>query len=94
LIGTQFEARTPHTITKIGRLFEELDQIRKTGVAFDHEEHTLGISAAGIALLDALANPIAISVPVPTQRFDDAKDHIADRLLETKHALQDLVQSR
>ncbi len=94
LIGAEFEARTPHTITKIGRLFEELDQIRKTGVAFDHEEHTLGISAAGIALLDALANPIAISVPVPTQRFDDAKDHIAERLLETKHALQDLVQSR
>jgi DNA-binding IclR family transcriptional regulator len=58
------------------------------------EEHTPGISAAGIALLDTLGNPIAISVPVPTQRFDEAKELIAERLLETKHALQDLVESR
>ena len=94
LIGKSYEARTDTTITTSTKLLAELEQIRKDGVAFDREEHTPGISAAGIALMDALGNPIAISVPVPTQRFDEAKELIAERLLETKHALLDLVESR
>ena len=92
LLGTSFEARTPDTLTGIKALLADLDEVRKTGVAFDLEEHTIGISAAGISVLDALGNPMAISVPVPTQRFGDARELIAERLLETKHALHDLVQ--
>ena len=91
-MGAAFEARTPHTITQIKPLLEDLDRIRKTGVAFDREEHTLGVSAAGICVPDMLGNQMAISVPVPTQRFGEAEELIAERLLETKHALQDLVQ--
>jgi len=94
LIGKTYDARTENTITTSAKLLAELDQIRKDGVAFDMEEHTPGISAVGIALMDALGNPIAISVPVPTQRFDEARELIAERLLETKHALLDLVESR
>ena len=45
--------------------------VRKTGVAFDREEHTLGICAAGVALRDLLGNYVAISVPVPAQRFSE-----------------------
>ena len=92
LMGVTFEARTPHTLTQIKPLLEDLDRIRKTGVAFDREEHTLGVSAAGICVPDMLGNQMAISVPVPTQRFGEAEELIAERLLETKHALQDLVQ--
>ena len=92
LLGRSFEARTPRTVTSLEALLEDLDRVRKTGVAFDHEEHTIGISAAGISVMDSLGNPMAISVPVPTQRFDDAHELIAERLLETKHALRDLVQ--
>ena len=92
LLGTSYEARTPQTITSLADLLADLDQIRKTGVAFDREEHTVGVSAAGISVLDALGNPMAMSVPVPTQRFGDAQELIAERLLETKHALHDLVQ--
>ncbi len=62
--------------------------MRKTGVAFDREEHTLGISAAGVALRDLLGNYVAISVPVPTQRFERHHGQIANRLLATKRAIE------
>ena len=39
----------------------------------DREEHTLGICAAGVALHDPLGNAVAISVPVPSQRFQTVR---------------------
>ena len=62
--------------------------MRRTGVAFDREEHTLGICAAGVAMHDPLGNAVAISVPVPTQRFVNRQAHIAERLLATKRAME------
>ncbi len=88
LVGPRLKARTPRTITSLPRLLKELKAVRKTGVAFDHEEHTLGICAAGIALRDPIGNDIAISVPVPAHRFYDQERTIAERLLATKRALE------
>lgn len=88
LIGRSFEARTPKTLTRIDALIADLKAVRKGGVAFDREEHTLGICAAGIVLQDRLGNPVAISVPVPSQRFQSRQDVIADKLIATKRALE------
>ena len=88
LIGTHYEARTPKTLTRIDELLADLQAARKTGVAYDREEHTLGICAVGVALQDPLGNTVAISVPVPSQRFHHQHAHIAERLLATKHAMQ------
>src|SRR5262249_16247797 len=99
LIGTTYERRTPKTLTplhrllndptppRLGRLIKDLSLVRQCGVAFDREEHTLGICAAGVVTRDPLGNSIAISVPVRAQRFYDRQAHIADRLLATKRAL-------
>jgi DNA-binding IclR family transcriptional regulator len=92
LLGRSYEARTPNTITNLDDLLAELEVVRTTGVAFDREEHTQGVSAAGIALSDPLGNPLAISVPVPSQRFAEAEETIARRLLDAKHALEALAQ--
>jgi DNA-binding IclR family transcriptional regulator len=88
LIGKTYAARTPHTITKLDALLTELKTVRANGVAFDHEEHASGICAAGVALHDPLGNAVAISVPVPTQRFTGREKEIADGLIATKHALE------
>jgi len=89
LIGRVYEPRTPNTITRIDALREELAKIRaNNGVAFDCEEHTLGVCAAGVALRDPLGNSVAISVPVPSQRFRAQQDHIGARLLATKRAME------
>ena len=88
LIGKSFEARTPNTLTKLNALLADLRLARKTGIAYDREEHTVGICAVGIALQDPFGNPVAISVPVPTQRFQAQRSVIAERLLATKHAME------
>jgi len=88
LIGRAFEQRTPNTRTRIDALLADLAAVRHTGVAYDREEHTLGISAAGVALRDPLGNSVAISVPVPAQRFADQEALIAERLLATKRAME------
>lgn len=88
LIGRSYEPRTTKTMTKLSALLADLRAVRKTGVAYDREEHTLGICAVGTALFDPLGNPVAISVPVPSQRFNDLHATIAKRLLATKRAMQ------
>jgi DNA-binding IclR family transcriptional regulator len=88
LIGTSYEQRTPRTVTRLDDLLRDLKTVRRTGVAIDREEHTQGICAAGIITRDPLGNIVAISVPVPAQRFAKHQRDIAARLLATKEALE------
>ncbi|HST55192.1 MAG TPA: IclR family transcriptional regulator [Solirubrobacteraceae bacterium] len=69
LLPVRLERMTHNTITSRTALLEQLEQIRGQGVAYDYEEHTEGICAAGAAIFDAAGPAAAISVPVPTPRF-------------------------
>jgi DNA-binding IclR family transcriptional regulator len=80
LIGRRFAARTPHTLTTFAALLRDLREVRRTGIAVDRQEHTLGICAAGIAMLDDMGNTLAISVPVPVHRFADSEARIVAAL--------------
>jgi DNA-binding IclR family transcriptional regulator len=93
LIGRAYETRTPKTLQRIDALLAELKIARRTGIAYDREEHTLGVCAVGVALHDPLGNAVAISVPVPTQRFPDRHPMIAERLMATKRALESRMNS-
>jgi len=88
LIGTSYERRTPRSLTRFEELLRDLKSVRKTGVAIDREEHTRGICAAGVVTRDPLGNAVAISVPVPAQRFYEHQRHITARLRATKEALE------
>ncbi len=63
-------------------LAREIDEVRRTGVAFDRDEHTAGISAAGIATRLSGGHIVAISVPAPTERFRANESVIVDALRE------------
>jgi DNA-binding IclR family transcriptional regulator len=69
IIPARLERFTPTTITRRSELLAELDLIAESGVAFDHEEHSEGICAAGIAISDFSRRISAVSVPMPAQRF-------------------------
>jgi DNA-binding IclR family transcriptional regulator len=84
LLPGRLKRYTATTITSPALLMRELDEIRKKGVAFDREEHTVGISAAGIALRDPSGDFAALTVPMPTQRFLEAEEDVARALLEVK----------
>nr|WP_172689817.1 IclR family transcriptional regulator [Pseudomonas fluorescens]ASI38108.1 Putative IclR-family transcriptional regulator [Pseudomonas fluorescens]AWH58705.1 Putative IclR-family transcriptional regulator [Pseudomonas fluorescens] len=60
-------------------LLVELDKIRITGFAVDHQEHTVGISSCSI-LIPTFMGPHAVSVVAPTSRFQT-------HFLEFKQAL-------
>jgi DNA-binding IclR family transcriptional regulator len=93
LIGRTYEQRTANTRTRLDALLADLAAVRRSGVAYDREEHTLGISAAGVALRDPLGNSVAISVPVPAQRFAEQETLVAERLLATKRAMEARMSS-
>ena len=61
---------TPNTITTWSQLEKEIEKIRQQGVAFDHEENSIGISAISMALRSPAGEIAAISIPAPTHRFE------------------------
>ncbi|MEM6464388.1 MAG: IclR family transcriptional regulator [Pseudomonadota bacterium] len=59
----------------------EIETFRDTGVAFDTDEHTDGISAVGMAFKDANGLIYAVSIPVPSHRFGGKKEKLCGSLL-------------
>jgi DNA-binding IclR family transcriptional regulator len=88
LIGTSYEQRTPRTLSRFEDLLRDLKTVRRTGIAIDREEHSLGVCAAGVVTRDPVGNAVAISVPVPAQRFYKHERAIVARLQATKEALE------
>jgi DNA-binding IclR family transcriptional regulator len=74
---------TSNTITSKTKLQEEIDMIKNTGIAYDREEHSIGICAIGTAIQDPLGNVAAISIPLPTFRFYGNEGRLIDALLKT-----------
>lgn len=79
------DADAESVISRLGpkvadRLRAEVAEIRRTGIAFDRDEHTPGISAAAIARRTVGDNVVAISVPAPTERFAEKERRIVDAL--------------
>lgn len=67
----------------------ELAAIVETKVAFDNEEYTEGVSAVGTWFCDRNGQPYAISIPVPTMRFDGGT-RLVDLLLAAR---QEVIRS-
>jgi DNA-binding IclR family transcriptional regulator len=80
---------TPNTITSVAALREELSRVRREGIAYDLEEHTEGICAIGAALHTS-GPPLAISVPMPTQRFHGRQAELRAAVLACATDLQSL----
>lgn len=66
--------KTEHTITNTSILFDELEEIRKRGVAFNIEESVLGLHAIGAPINDENGDVMgAISVSAPANRVTREK---------------------
>ena len=81
-------AFTPHTITNWDRLEREIETIRRTGLAFDREENSIGICAVAMAIRSPSGEIAAISVPAPAQRFLANEAKLAATLLKHGGRLQ------
>lgn len=77
---------TAKTIVHRADLLKAIESVRRSGVAYDLEEHTEGICAVGTAFLDPIGRAVAISIPVPTTRFRNKrlKGLLTAAILETR----------
>ncbi|HXP98192.1 MAG TPA: IclR family transcriptional regulator [Telmatospirillum sp.] len=74
-------------LADISRLMREIETIRHIGIAFDREEHAIGISAIGTAFTNPCGGLVAISVPVPTTRFRRQESQLVDHLLSNRRQI-------
>jgi DNA-binding IclR family transcriptional regulator len=72
---------TANTITTPAVLRKELERARTEGIAYDREEQTEGICAVGAVLKGVTDQTVAVSVPVPAQRFYRRESELAQALL-------------
>lgn len=79
----------PVTVAEAARLREKLEQVRKTGVAWDFEERIRGVCAVGVPVRDSTGEVIAsLSVVVPKDRFGpDQRESFAALARETAAGL-------
>ena len=81
----RLEARTYRTITDPERLIDELDRVTAEGVAFDREEHEIGIVALAALVVDDANNHAAISAAMPTARFEGREEYLTEIVRRTAH---------
>ncbi len=72
----------------IRQLEQELLAAQATGITYDRDEHTLGISAVGTWFSDAVGRPFALSIPVPSVRFGTGK-HLIKPMIKTRDLIVD-----
>lgn len=75
---------TSSTLIKPSAVLADVASSRTRGYALDEEEHTEGICAVGVAFVDPLGRPVALSIPVPTTRFKRRKSELIERLLASR----------
>ncbi len=93
LLSRPLPGFTRHTITDGAKLRTELEHIRTTGIAVDHEEHTLGISAVGAAFRDTAQQIYAISIPIPAVRFAGMRQRCETLLAATVASITQSLQT-
>jgi IclR family acetate operon transcriptional repressor len=71
LLNPPLEAFTEKTITNVDEYLAQLEVVRRTGIAYDDEEHDLGISAVATAVSTAAGVRQAVAIIAPTYRFKE-----------------------
>ena len=83
ILPERLPAETENTITDRTELLADLARVRSSGIAYDREEFTIGISAVGAEIRDASGVVAALSIPVPTARFASQEERLINLLLST-----------
>ena len=87
MLPEQLPIFTSNTIPTRSQLLTDLQEIRLLGVAIDREEHTIGICAVGTVVTLPNRKPAAISIPIPTVRFEGKEEKFVHALLLTRRMI-------
>ncbi|TCK04070.1 IclR family transcriptional regulator [Marinobacterium mangrovicola] len=92
LFSGTLTALTEHTLTDLPTLLTEIEQVRQCGLAYDREEHALGVCAIGTGLIAPDGKPYAFSVAMPLSRYESMKPQVEAALLEARTMLTGLLE--
>lgn len=81
------EPFTAHTLTDPADVEHDLATVELTGLAWDREEHSEGVSAVGAGFVDAFGRHYALSIPAPSARFESQAERLTGPLLEARDRL-------
>jgi IclR family transcriptional regulator, acetate operon repressor len=84
-------AFTENSIRSWEELQQQLLRIRETGLAYDREEHSMGISAIGTAIIGFEGEIAAITIPTPTVRFAKKEPELAKALKLCRDAVDRIL---
>ncbi len=88
----KLETPSQHKPVSREDLLRELDEVRRTGVGYDREEHHAGICGVGVAISDIDGSVASIAVPMPAARFYADADVVAETLLRVRDEIQIALQ--
>lgn len=75
----------------VSEFMASLERIRETGLAYDLDEHTEGISAVGFAFADWSGDLHSISVPIPTTRFANKRAEVEKAIKNTEKHVRKMM---
>jgi DNA-binding IclR family transcriptional regulator len=84
MLPDRLDPLTEKTVITRDGILALLEEVRQSGVAYNLEEATLGICSQAIAIRGSTGALLAISVPVPTQRYWAIEDKITRVLLDVR----------
>lgn len=77
-----FTQASPHSVTDVERIKQEMVEVRERGMALDLEEFSLGAMCLAAPIRNHEGRVVAaIAIAGPRQRVNDAKDRIAQQVL-------------
>lgn len=84
-------AFTENSIRSWRQLEKQLRSVRETGLAYDRQEHSKGISAIGTAVVGFRGEIAAITIPTPTVRFVEEEPELARALQLCRQAVNKIL---
>lgn len=89
LLAGQLDQLTPNTIVDMQALLDELAGVREAGIAFDREEHSIGVSAVGTRVENPYGLKVALSIPAPTTRFIDREAELTEAIARGRQVIEE-----
>jgi IclR family pca regulon transcriptional regulator len=94
LKGLEFKSLTARTITRLDKLLEELDKVRKNGYGINDEELTVGNRAVAAPIIDENGYAVAaIHIAVPTTEYSRSQMEktLAPQVIKTAREISEAL---
>ena len=79
---------TANTITERDALRAEIAEVRRTGLAYDIEEYTIGVCACGAYVRSVMGDVVSIAAVVTKEHWDEHRERVVAAVIGARDAAQ------